>query len=233
MLAPAAFPPGRRRPVSAGLALDVPRYLLRPALWPGVEQTWTGKWGTARVPTSRAGEPAPHRVFISSASGALGSYRETAVDVCRRLEMMPVFMEEFGPQGPPPEEVCPAAGRELRFVRAAAREPVRGAATGEPAVVHGAGVPVGGDPAEGSAAARSWWTRSSRGRRRTWITALTPRHSRRSVPGEVPAHGETLGRRGRFRQDLLIALSRVDLDLGRRRESDEADPRRRPVRWAP
>jgi tetratricopeptide (TPR) repeat protein len=46
------------------------------------------------------------RVFISSASGGLTAYRSAAVDVCHRLGMTPVFMEEFEPQRPPPIDVC-------------------------------------------------------------------------------------------------------------------------------
>jgi hypothetical protein len=45
-------------------------------------------------------------VFISSASGALAPYRHTAVDVCHRLGLLPVYMEDFDPQRPPPIEVC-------------------------------------------------------------------------------------------------------------------------------
>src|SRR5215469_9144410 len=46
------------------------------------------------------------RVFISSTSGGLTTYREAAVDVCHRLGLEPVYMEEFGPQRLPPENVC-------------------------------------------------------------------------------------------------------------------------------
>ncbi|MBV1856322.1 DUF4062 domain-containing protein [Catellatospora tritici] len=46
------------------------------------------------------------RVFISSASGALAPYRQAAVDVCHRIGMTPVHMEEFDPQRPTPFEVC-------------------------------------------------------------------------------------------------------------------------------
>jgi hypothetical protein len=46
------------------------------------------------------------RVFISSASGALAPYRQAAVEVCHRLGMIPVHMEEFDPQRPAPEQVC-------------------------------------------------------------------------------------------------------------------------------
>jgi tetratricopeptide (TPR) repeat protein len=45
-------------------------------------------------------------VFISSASGALLPYRSAAVAVCRRLGMTPVHMEEFDPGRPPPVDVC-------------------------------------------------------------------------------------------------------------------------------
>jgi len=51
----------------------------------------------------------PHanlRVFISSTSGALLPYRLAAVEVCHRLGLTPVYMEEFDPQRPTPEEVC-------------------------------------------------------------------------------------------------------------------------------
>ena len=46
------------------------------------------------------------RVFIASASGALAPYRQAAVEVCHRLGMIPVHMEEFDPQRPTPEQVC-------------------------------------------------------------------------------------------------------------------------------
>jgi len=47
------------------------------------------------------------RVFISSASGeALSEYRQAAVEVCRRLKMEPVYMEDWGPQSAVPLEVC-------------------------------------------------------------------------------------------------------------------------------
>lgn len=46
------------------------------------------------------------RVFISSTRGALDPYRSAAVDVCRRHEMIPVFMEAFSPDPRPPAEVC-------------------------------------------------------------------------------------------------------------------------------
>jgi Domain of unknown function (DUF4062) len=51
----------------------------------------------------------PHanlRVFISSTSGALLPYRLAAVEVCHRLGLTPVHMEEFDPQRPTPAEVC-------------------------------------------------------------------------------------------------------------------------------
>ncbi len=51
----------------------------------------------------------PHaklRVFISSTSGALLPYRLAAVEVCHRLGLTPVYMEEFDPQRPTPAEVC-------------------------------------------------------------------------------------------------------------------------------
>lgn len=52
------------------------------------------------------GEPTPSRVFISSASGALAPYREAAIQVCYRLHMTPVHMEEFDPARSTPLEVC-------------------------------------------------------------------------------------------------------------------------------
>lgn len=45
------------------------------------------------------------RVFISSAPGALGPYRHAAAEVCYRLGMIPVYMGEFDPQRPAPEQV--------------------------------------------------------------------------------------------------------------------------------
>jgi hypothetical protein len=53
---------------------------------------------------SRAGEPIPLRIFVSSASGALAAYRYAAVDVCHRLRLTPVYMEEFDPQRPTLEQ---------------------------------------------------------------------------------------------------------------------------------
>ena len=50
--------------------------------------------------------PRPARVFISSASGGLDPYRAAAADVCRRLGMVAVLMEEFSPERLPPIEVC-------------------------------------------------------------------------------------------------------------------------------
>lgn len=46
------------------------------------------------------------RVFISSTSGALKPYRLAAVEVCHRLGLTPIYMEEFDPQRPTPAEVC-------------------------------------------------------------------------------------------------------------------------------
>ena len=46
------------------------------------------------------------RIFISSATGALRTYRQAAVDVCYRLGLTPVHMEDFDPQRPAPKEVC-------------------------------------------------------------------------------------------------------------------------------
>jgi hypothetical protein len=48
----------------------------------------------------------PVRVFISSTSGALAPYRQAAVDVCHRLGLQPVYMEDFDPERPPPLQVC-------------------------------------------------------------------------------------------------------------------------------
>jgi tetratricopeptide (TPR) repeat protein len=42
----------------------------------------------------------PVRVFISSASGALAPYRRAAVEVCHRLDLTPVHMEDFDPERP-------------------------------------------------------------------------------------------------------------------------------------
>src|SRR5580693_2384111 len=46
------------------------------------------------------------RVFISSASGGLTPYRHAAVEVCHRLGLIPVYMEEFDPERPTPAHVC-------------------------------------------------------------------------------------------------------------------------------
>lgn len=46
------------------------------------------------------------RVFISSAPRELAPYRHAAVEVCRRLGMIPVYMEEFDSERPTPEWVC-------------------------------------------------------------------------------------------------------------------------------
>jgi tetratricopeptide (TPR) repeat protein len=53
--------------------------------------------------------PAKLRVFISSTSGALKPYRLAAAEVCHRLGLTPVHMEEFDPQRPTPEHVCRSA----------------------------------------------------------------------------------------------------------------------------
>ena len=63
---------------------------------------------TRRIAPSRTGEGRVLRVFISSASGALAPYRQAAVEVCHRLGHRPVFMEEFDPQRPQPDQVCRA-----------------------------------------------------------------------------------------------------------------------------
>jgi hypothetical protein len=44
--------------------------------------------------------------FISSTSGALVAYRRAEVEVCYRLGLTPVHMEEFDPQRPAPAQVC-------------------------------------------------------------------------------------------------------------------------------
>ena len=36
----------------------------------------------------------------------MAAYRQAAVDVCHRLRLRPVYMEEFDPQRPTPEQVC-------------------------------------------------------------------------------------------------------------------------------
>ena len=36
----------------------------------------------------------------------MAAYRQAAVDVCHRLHLTPVYMEEFDPQRPTPEQVC-------------------------------------------------------------------------------------------------------------------------------
>ncbi|WP_035850913.1 DUF4062 domain-containing protein [Cryptosporangium arvum] len=46
------------------------------------------------------------RVFISSASGTLRPYRQIAIELCYRLGMEPVAMENFYPETAPPLEVC-------------------------------------------------------------------------------------------------------------------------------
>ena len=55
---------------------------------------------------SWAGETVGLQVFISSASGALAEYRQAAVEVCHRLRLTPVHMEEFDPQRLTPELTC-------------------------------------------------------------------------------------------------------------------------------
>ena len=65
-----------------------------------------GNWGDRLAWASQAGESVPLRVFISSATGALAAYRSQAAEVCHRLRLMPVHMEEFDPQRPAPEQVC-------------------------------------------------------------------------------------------------------------------------------
>lgn len=46
------------------------------------------------------------RVFVSSASGELARYRRAAVEVCHRLGLVAMHMEEFDPERPPPVQVC-------------------------------------------------------------------------------------------------------------------------------
>ena len=46
------------------------------------------------------------RVFVSSASGALATYRTEAIDVCHRLGFVPVHMEAFAAERVPPLDVC-------------------------------------------------------------------------------------------------------------------------------
>jgi Domain of unknown function (DUF4062) len=64
-----------------------------------------GSWGRLEL-VSGSGKPAGLRVFISSASGAVAAYRIAAVEVCHRLGLIPVHMEEFDPQRSAPEQVC-------------------------------------------------------------------------------------------------------------------------------
>ncbi|MBV9011116.1 MAG: DUF4062 domain-containing protein [Pseudonocardiales bacterium] len=52
------------------------------------------------------GDGARQRIFIASATGHLGTYRAAAVEVCHRLGLTPVLMEEFTPESPPPLTVC-------------------------------------------------------------------------------------------------------------------------------
>ncbi len=53
------------------------------------------------------------RIFVSSVGGALAPYRRAVVDICHRLGLVPVHMEEFGTDPAPPLEVC------LRLVESA------------------------------------------------------------------------------------------------------------------
>lgn len=46
------------------------------------------------------------RVFISSVSDALAPYQQAVVEMCHRLGLMPVCMERFDPEQPPPLEAC-------------------------------------------------------------------------------------------------------------------------------
>src|SRR6185437_1150655 len=46
------------------------------------------------------------RVFISSASGALDPYRAAAIEVCQRLGLVAVCPERSGPDRLPPVDVC-------------------------------------------------------------------------------------------------------------------------------
>ena len=45
-------------------------------------------------------------VFISSTWEDLEEYREVAIHVCRRLSLVPIPMEDFGPDSRPPVDVC-------------------------------------------------------------------------------------------------------------------------------
>jgi hypothetical protein len=51
-------------------------------------------------------EVGPARIFIASASGALGPYRKAAIDVCHRLGLVPIHMENFDPEQTAPIAVC-------------------------------------------------------------------------------------------------------------------------------
>jgi Domain of unknown function (DUF4062)/NB-ARC domain/Tetratricopeptide repeat len=46
------------------------------------------------------------RIFIASATGHLVGYRAAAIEVCHRLWLTPVFMEDFAAESPPPLAVC-------------------------------------------------------------------------------------------------------------------------------
>lgn len=51
-------------------------------------------------------EEVRQRIFVASATGHLGAYRAAAIEVCHRLGLIPVFMEDFAPESPPPLAVC-------------------------------------------------------------------------------------------------------------------------------
>jgi tetratricopeptide (TPR) repeat protein len=46
------------------------------------------------------------KVFVSSAGGALTPYRRAVVDVCHRLALLPVYMEEFTAESAAPLDAC-------------------------------------------------------------------------------------------------------------------------------
>ena len=46
------------------------------------------------------------RVFVASVTGHLGVYRAAVIEVCHRLGLVPVFMEGFAAESPPPLAVC-------------------------------------------------------------------------------------------------------------------------------
>lgn len=57
------------------------------------------------------------KVFIGSTQKDLEAHRAAAIEACQRLQVVPIAMEEFGPDGRAPLEVCLAKVEQADFYR--------------------------------------------------------------------------------------------------------------------